>query len=68
MSTKKKTKRTKTKSEMWKLAFAAAVTGLTTNGVGYTADHTDETDDWHGAADVVKQAEKIADIADQRLN
>ena len=65
MSTKKKTKRTKTKSDMWKLAFAASINGQFAT-VG-TMESGDEADYTEFAAKIVRTAEKVADIADQRL-
>lgn len=73
MSTKKKTttpKTTKTKrSTSWQLYFQAAITGLAANPTmlaGGPGDTYDETEMTHACADVIRQAEKLATIADGR--
>lgn len=73
MSTKKKTtKTTKTtkRSAMWQEYFSRAIQGFTANPEYVTfatgGDTVFESDMIHDAADIVKRAEKIADIATAR--
>lgn len=74
MSTKKKTTKTITKrSALWQEYFSRAIQGFTANpematmSGGYNPDdQASESDMIHDAAEIVKRAEKIADIATAR--
>jgi hypothetical protein len=66
MSTKKKTttKTTTKRTTLWNEYFKAAITGLASNTT--TDDLMEDAEQVHTAADIVRTAERIADIATAR--
>lgn len=67
--TKRKKKSTKTKqySTMWVMTYNSAIQGLTA-AAGYDAPGVfNDTELTEQAASIVRRAEKIAEIAEQRL-